>query len=634
MITSNSRQTGGMKTQRMFSWVALIVFALALTGCGGGSGTVSNDDPVAAECIPGDDSTAAECGTLFVGLTDGDGDFLSYSVNVMSLQLEKANGATIELLPASTRIDFAQYVNLTEFFTATMLPPGVYVAGSITLDYSDAEIVVEADGAAKDAVITDSDGNTLTETTLTIALSDREQLLITRGRPSLLTVDFDLDASHTVDVISTPAIATAEPFIVAEIDPVDSKDIRVRGPLVSVNEDGMFYTVALRPFYDRTGDFGEIQVQVTEETEFEVDEVPWTGTEGLRALAAAGTGTATVAQGTLNVAAREFTANIVLAGSSFPGQDTDAVKGNVIARNGNDIVVRGGTVILRDTRAFFRDDITVTVGPDTKVYKTTHDGMLDISAISVGQAVTIRGEVTANDELGIHMDATQGAVRMHVTHLSGLVNTVVAGQLDMELHAIDRRRVEVFDFTGTGPTRADDADPANYEVATGDLVVANQATGQPIVVFGFPSDFGAAPPDFEGRSLVDYSDVRSSLGVGWGTAGTIAPFLSMGEDGLVLINKNEDIDERHYIKQGPVLIDLTALESDTTIVPRESGRMLFTVKTTDSLQLYSEFSDFANALMLELDGATTARSMFARGQYDVDTNIFTAHKIFVYLLEP
>ncbi|MBT8077729.1 MAG: hypothetical protein KJO31_04095, partial [Gammaproteobacteria bacterium] len=230
MDYSNNRHPGGMKTPTLWSWVALTILMLAMAGCGGGGSSSvsgSNENPLAAECAPGDDSTAAECGTLFVGLTDADGDFLSYTVDVVSLELEKANGATIELLPNSTRLDFAQYVELTEFFTAAMVPPGVYVAGNITLDYSSAEVSVEADGAAKDAVVVDAAGNALEQSTLRIMLSDRDQLAITRGRPALLTVDFDLAASHVVDIDPLPAIATAEPFIVAEVDPVDEKDIRV-----------------------------------------------------------------------------------------------------------------------------------------------------------------------------------------------------------------------------------------------------------------------------------------------------------------------------------------------------------------------------------------------------------------------
>ena len=623
-----------VRSQSLMLWLTLVAITTLMAGCSGGSGTTSQT-PVAAACDPGDPATTAECGTLYVGLTDADGDFLTYSVNVVSLQLEKANGTVVETLPNNTRIDFAQYVELTEFVSAATVPPGTYVAGSITLDYSDAEVMVEENGVAKDATVVDELGAPLTRTTVRIMLSDREQLFIARGRASLLTVDFDLGASHAVNVVPTPAIATAEPFIVAEIDPVDEKDIRVRGPLVSVSEDEMTYTIALRPFHHRDGDFGRVGVHVTDTTEFEVDEVEYIGVEGLRALNAAGQGTPTVAHGSLNVAEREFTADVVLAGSSVPGIDRDAVKGNVIARSGNELVVRGGTVILTDaTRSFFRDDVTVTIGPDTKVFKRSHDGLLDINAISVGQRVTIRGDVTANDELGVHIDATAGAVRMHITHLSGVVKAVMPGQTDIELHAIDRRRASVFDFTGTGTSPDLDADPENYEVSTGDLMMSSLVEGRPVAAYGFPNEFGAAPPDFEGRTLIEFSDVRSALGVGWGVGGTTAPFLSMGDDGLVLNNQNPDIDQRHHIKQGPVLIDLTSLDADTTIVARESGRKLFALKTTDSLQLYADFSDFVNALTLELDGSTVARSMFARGHYDAATNVFTAYKIGIHLIEP
>ena len=630
----SSKRLSGVTPLALWTWIAIVAASLFLVGCGGSSGTTSSEPPVAAECNPDDPVTVAECGTLYVGLTDADGDFLSYSVNVVSLQLQKADGTTVETLPNNTRIDFAQYVNLTEFVSAASVPPGTYISGSITLDYSDAEVNVEQDGAAKEATVVDSEGTPLRQTTLKIMLADRDRLLITRGRPSLLTIDFDLGASHSVDILSTPAIATAEPFIVAEINPVDEKDIRVRGPLVSVHEDEMTYTVALRPFYDRIGDFGRVRVHVTDDTEFEVNEVQYLGMEGLRALSAAGQGTPTAAHGTLNVAEREFTADIVLGGSSVPGIDRDAVKGNVIARSGDELVVRGGTVILHDAmRSFFRDDITVSIGPDTKVFKRNRDGLLDINAISVGQRVTIRGDVTSDDESGLRMDATQGAVRMHITHLSGIVNSVMPGQTNIELHAIDRRRAGVFDFTGTGLSLDMDADPEDYEVATGNMIMRVLAEGRPVGVYGFPNEFGAAPPDFDGRTIIDFSDVRSALGVGWGAQGTAAPFLSMGPDGLLLDNRNPDIDQRHHIEQGPVLIDLTSLDSDTLIVPRETDRKLFVIKTRDSLQQYADFDDFVNALSLALN-TSVARSMYTRGRYDADTNVFTAFKIGVYLIEP
>jgi len=640
---------GSIKSQSFWTWVALTVIVLAIAGCGGSS-TTTNDAPIASQCIPGDPSTAAECGTLYVGLTDGDGDFLSYSVDVVSLTLEKADGTIIETMPGTTRINFSEYVDMTELMSVATMPPGVYVSGTITLDYSDAEIFVDAAGDAKAAVVVDAAGNALTQTSLKIILPDSDRLFIDKGRASFLSVDFDLDASHVVDIVPTPAIATAEPFIVAEVDPVDTKDFRVRGPLIEVNQAEMWYAIMVRPFLDRATDFGRMRVFVTADTECEVDEESFKGGECLRALNAAGQETATVASGTLHVGDRRFVANIVLAGSSVPGDHRDAAKGTIIGRVGNDFVLRNGTVILSDaaltdaSRAFYRNDITVTVGPDTIVYKTfvadralgIADRLLDISAISPGQFATVRGTVTTNDEFGVHIDATEGAVLLHVTKLTGIVNTIMPGQVDINLYSIGHVRAGAIDFACTGLCEPHtDADPGNYEVSTGNLpLMASDATGQPVAAWGFPNEFGAAPWDFEGRTIIDYSDVLSALGVGWGAEGTFEPFTMMDATGLLLNNQNPDIDQRHHIKQGPVLIDLTRLDSDTLITPRETGRKLFVVKTTDSLQLYADFDDFVMALADELNGVNTARSMYARGHYNSDTNVFTAYKIFVYILEP
>ena len=624
------------------SLAAIALVALVLGACSGGSSSATSGPDPLASCDPADAATLAECGTVMVSFTDADGDFLNYTVDVLSLTLETANGRVVETLPRETRINFTDYVDLTELVTVATVPPATYVAGTISLDYSDAEVFVALGDSAKEAVVTDTAGAPLQQAQLRIRLSDRDQLTVRRGMPSLLQLDFDLAASHMVDIVPTPATAAAEPFIVAEVTPVDEKTTRVRGPLLEVDETTGVYVVALRPFHHRDGEFGRMAVQTTDDTEFEVNGDAFFGADGLRALAAAGPGTPTVAGGTLSVADREFTAGIVLAGSSVPGAGRDAVVGNVIARDGNILTVRGATIIPHDRRAHFHDDVLVQVGPDTKVFKDgDRESDLDNGAISIGQRVTIRGSgpdampaVTDASSPQILFDATAGAVRMHVTHLSGIVNSVVSGQVDIALQAIDRRRTSIFDFTGTGMTPDLDADPANYEVATGNLALANISAGNPIAVRGFPEAFGTAAPDFTGRTVIDFTDVRSALGVGWGPDGTTAPFLRMGADGLVLDNQNPAIDLRHYIKQGTVLIDLQSLDSDTTIVPPETGRTLYVIKTADSLRQYSDFAEFVDDLAASLGEANSARSMFARGHYDADSNVFTAFKLGVYLLEP
>ena len=621
---------------------AAVLVALVLGACGGGASTATSGPEALGSCDPADAGTVGDCGSVIVSFTDADGDFLNYTVDVLSLTLETANGRVVETLPRETRINFTDYVDLTELVTVATVPPATYVAGTIRFDYTDAEVFVAAGDGSKEAVVTDQDGTPLAQAELRIRLSNRDQLTVRRGLASLLQLDFDLAASHVVDIEPTPATAAAEPFVVAEVTPVDEKETRVRGPLLEVDEAAGQYTVALRPFHHRDGNFGRMAVQTNDDTEFEINGESLFGADGLRALAAAGRGTPTVAGGTLDVAARQFTAAIVLAGSSVPGAGHDAVVGNVIARDGDILTVRGATIIPHDRRAHFHDDVLVQVGPDTKVFKDGHR-LADpgIDAISIGQRVTIRGSgpdampaVTDANSPQILFDATAGAVRMHVTQLSGTVNTVMPGQVDIALQAIDRRRAGIFDFSGTGVSPDLDADPGNYEIATGNLTLTEFSAGKPIAVRGFPETFGVAPPDFSGRTVIDFTEVRSALGIGWGADGTTAPFLRMGADGLVLDNQNPAIDVRHYIRQGTVLIDLTALESGTTIVPPESGRTLYVIKTSDSLRQYSDFAEFADDLLASLDGVTSTRSMFARGQYDAGSNVFTAFKLGVYLLEP
>ncbi len=608
----------------------LAPFLLALAGCGGSGGGSASTGDASPGCVPGEPATADECGIVYVAMTDADGDFVSYTVDVVSLSLEKASGAVVETLPGEARLDFADYVELTELVSAANVPPGTYVAGTITIDYGDAEIFVESAGEAVAATAADAGGNPLERSELRIELAERDRLVVRRGVPSLLTVDFDLEASHTVDLLPTPAEVTVEPFIVAEIEPVDEKEIRVRGPLVSVYADAGRYTIDLRPFHLRDGDFGEVPVLVSGDTEYEVDGEAFDGAEGLRALESAGAGTATAAFGTLDTSAREFTAARVLAGSSVPGIDTDAVQGHVIARSGDAITVLGATVIPTAREAYFRDRVRITVGPDTKVFRNgAPEEALDIGDISVGQKVTVRGTVTAdNGGDGLAMDATEGAVRLAVTRLAGTVNEVVTGQVDLDLATIGGRPIRLFDFVGTGTGPDSDADPADYEIATGALPLgADLLPGTAARAFGFPAAFGFAPPDFEARTVVDLGGLRAKLAIGWGAEGATAPFTVIGPDTLVPDTAILGEDQRHYIRIGPRFVDILDIEGGISIVPAEEGRTLYSIRTGDRIALYRDFAEFADALARALDGASVARGLHAHGRFDSAAGEFVASKI-------
>ena len=88
---------------------------------------------------------------------------------------------------------------LPELAIAAYVPPAVYVAGSISLDYQDSEIFVEFGDGSKKAIVTDSAGAELQQTDLKIVLSNRDQLAVTKRRAHFLQLDFDLEASPDVN---------------------------------------------------------------------------------------------------------------------------------------------------------------------------------------------------------------------------------------------------------------------------------------------------------------------------------------------------------------------------------------------------------------------------------------------------
>ncbi|HEY7377343.1 MAG TPA: DUF4382 domain-containing protein [Steroidobacteraceae bacterium] len=606
---------------------ALLALALVLGGCGGGGGMNSGGTttPPAQGC------GASDCGPLLVAITDADGDFLSYSVDVQSLTLKKADGSVVQTLPVTTRVDFAQLVDLTEFVTAATIPNGTYVQGTLRLDYTNAEVTVEVNGEPRAAKVVDQNGQPLGVVDVDIMLDNRNHVVITPGRPALLQLDFDLAASHTVDITTDPVTATAQPFVVASLEPVDQKELRVRGPLVSVDSAGNSYTVDVRPFDLRDARLGQFTVHTTSTTAFEVDGQTFTGEAGLDALAQDGVGTATVAFGTLDVPNRSFTAERVRAGTSVAGSQFDVLAGNVTARNGDTLTVRGGTMIRRSgSVTFIRDDITLIVGPDTKVIRDGEMGNAPgAEAISVGQRIRAFGTAT-NNGTQVTLDAQQGRVRLETTRLLGTVISTSPGNLALDLDSIDGRRVSIFDFTGTGSAPDTNADPTNYEVTTGNLDLSRLTDGSPARVFGLVTPFGAAPPDFTGRTLVDFQDVTALLGIGWGLTGTAAPFLSMDAQSIVIDNANANLGPRHFIAIGPRLIDIETLPTAPTIKPVD-GNGLYAIGQPRRVEVFSDFAEFTARLSEKLAAGSKALAMNASGSFDAATSTLSARHVNVIL---
>ena len=572
-------------------------------------------------------SSTDEEGVVDIGLTDAAGDFLSYAVDVTSLTLTKADGTAVQTLPQRTRIDFSQLVDLTEFVTGATIPSGNYVSATLQLDYSGADIEVDNGTGSPVKVppanIRDNRGNPVTTMSMTVKLDNARQLVIAPLVPSLLDLDFNLAASNLVDM-STPAspVVTVNPLLVADVNPDGPKPHRIRGPLDSVDPQAGSFTLILRPFNLLQGDHGRLTFLTDNNTIFEIDRTSYAGSAGLTALAAKPRLTATVAIGTLDLAARRFTATEVLAGSSVPFGTSDALTGNVIARSGNVLTVKGAELVRSSGTLIFGDTVAVTVGSGTKVVGQGA-GMVGVplgfNSISVGQRVTVLGTLTGPAA----MDATAGLARLLVTQVNGTVNGVAGSTVAMTLARIDGRPIGLFNFTGTGTAPGTDANPNSYQVAAGALSLAGISTGTPLRVRGFVQPFGqaTASDDFHAITLIDTSNAPATLVVGWPLL-EATPFSSYATGGMTVNLTGAGL--LHDIFRGGVDTQLSV--SDAPIVnAADPARGLFVIGIDGTVQVYTQLSAYQTALQADLAAGRKARGFVAFGGPYVDaTKTLTA----------
>jgi len=574
-----------------------------------------------------------EPGVVAIGLTDTPGDFLSYTVDVTSLTLTKADGTFVQTLPQRTRVDFAQIVDLTEFMTGATIPAGSYVSATLNVDYTNADIQVD-DGngvpvPVAPANIHDSQG--VQVTTMTVKLDNARQLVIAPLRPSLLDLDFNLAASNFVDMSGINPLVTVNPLLVADVNPDAPKPHRIRGPLDRVDMQAGSFTLILRPFNLLQGDHGRVAFLTDSNTTYEIDQTSFRGSAGLSALAAKPQLTATVAVGTLDLTSRRFIATEVLAGTSVPFGTSDALTGNVISRSsGTTFVVKGAELVRSNGALIFRDTVTVTVASGTtKVIKQGTTGTFATGDISVGQRVTVLGTLTNTTVGSTTMDARSGLVRLLVTQLNGSVNSVVGNAVAMTLSRIDGRPIGLFNFAGTGTT-GNDANPNSYQVATGTLDLSGIGVGTPLKVRGFVRPFGqaTATDDFDAITLIDVTNAPATLVVGWPSL-EAAPFSNPTANGMTVNLTNAGL--LHDIFRGGV--DTRLSLSDAPIVNAANPvRGLFVIGDNGTVTVYTRLSAYQAALQADLAAGRKARSFVASGGTYLDAaKMLTANAMAVAL---
>jgi hypothetical protein len=357
--------------------------------------------------------------------------FLAYRVGLVSIQLQTSSGRTAsQALPSSTTVDLTQFINLSEVLGVAGVTSANYTQAVVTLDYSSANIVYD-DGSLDGVALKPlgPSGQALGLVTVTLDLDPSNDLTIVRGSAGRLSLAFNLAASNIVNL--TAKTVTVTPMIAASASPLDTKVVRIRGPVSAITQattsgattTGSFST-GIVPFDFGTAGAGSLLITPSTVTTYEINGVPSIGAAGLTNLAALSSGAMAISFGTLTTSTDSggtgtgtttttcadgstpttstsgvvtcadgstpttttsdaddtavsttgsttsvsFAATQVLAGSSAQGSGFDRISGIVSARSGNTLTVEDGTLLSTEgTNSFIPGTATITIGPNTQV---------------------------------------------------------------------------------------------------------------------------------------------------------------------------------------------------------------------------------------------------------------------------
>jgi hypothetical protein len=609
-------------------------------------------------------------GVAWTTLTTADdaGPFSSYVVTVDSVVLVGKIDGAVSALAVPETVDLTKLTNLSELWATASLPVDTFTQAIITMDYTNAQISVMVNGAPVKATVVDPSGAVPTTVAVTVNFDTSNQLTLlptfATSNALRLAVGVDLSASNKVNFTTSPPTVTVKPFMSVSTTASDNKLIRVRGPLINSSVNAGTYTVVVRPFFDEVNSLGTMTLFNDANTVYTLGGVTYVGNSGLTQLSQTSAGSTITAAFTTfepmptpaaGVSAGIFHPVYVVAGGTLEDFFTYGLEGDVIARSGNVLTVRGGTLFanLQQIVQYENIDSQVTIGPATQV---TADGVatlgpLNFNSISVGQHITARGlyslsaaGVTMLDSTGSSADT--GSIRIQSTELFGSLTSSASGSLALNLQAIENWPAGIYNFAGNGVSAAQDPTAANYLVNTGALTLPTAAAGDPLWVDGFTSPFGTAPPDFIAEAVNAESTVPASLVVAWTGTGTAAPFATLTSTALTIDLANAAFGSGS-LRIGAESIDIKTLSATPTVVPAvaqpaSNGLPLFspvfsvgpgaiTTSATAAIQSFNGFAAFVTQLTTTFATPTPATQLVARGFYTRSSNTFTASSIDVVL---
>lgn len=599
-------------------------------------------------------------GIGWVTLTTEGNNYTSYLVNVESVALVGKNVGTVTAVALPETVDFTKLTNVAELWEGASIPNDTYTQAIVTLDYTNANISVLIDGKPVKATVTDPTGATPTTISVTVNLDPNNSLVIvptyatTAAVPLALDFDMTLSSTLTVNAAKGTANVVVAPYFTVATNSMNQKPIRIRGPLVNTDVTLGTYSIFVRPFFDEVNSAGTLSLFADANTIFTLDGSVYSGSStGVPAMSQASTGsTMTMSLTTFKptktpaATAGIFTPIYVVAGSTLEDFYTQGIEGEVIARSGDTLTVRGSTYVnnAAETVIFQESpDNIVKVGPLTQV---TRDGVastsgLNYNSIAVGQHIIARGQVTAVSSAGqITLDSSAatatntGSVRLMNTELYGSLLSTGSGTLSMNVAFFNQYPASVYNFAGNGTTAPV---PSDFLVNTGALPLGVTTPGDPLLIDGYVSPFGSAPPDFEAVTAPAESAAPARLNVYWTGTGTSKPFATLNGSGFVLDLNNASLQSAYiYIGQESLDLKFQAPNMQILAMPPPANNTglpavflpLFSIGSTlKNVSVYNTWGTLEALLAGSTLTTTPLVRLDARGTYDRATNTFTAETI-------
>jgi hypothetical protein len=635
-------------------------------------------------------------GVGWITLGDESGDYAAYIVTIDSITLTRDDGALVTAVGTPELVDLVQLRDVSELWSSGAIPIGTYVSATITLDYTNAFIAVLVNGEALQATVLDYTTH-LTPTTYAVTVSFDPQHLpsftptYASSSAQLISLDMDMAASGAVSLDTTPPTVYVRPFMTIGSLPPDTKLIRVRGPLINSSTDVSTYTVYVRPFYDEANNVGTVSLFSQPSTVYTINGNTYVGESGLAALSQLSAGITMTAGYTtfqpdynpLNGAsAGRFNLAYVIGGSTLEDVYTEGLSGDVVARSGNTLTLRGSTLFLNtaDTFSYSVRETEVLLGSGTIVTADNNSRLtgLQPSDIAVGQRIVARGLYSLTSDQTVVLDATgtsstnTGSVRLLPAEIYGSLTSSAAGSLVMDVQSINNWPEYDFNFAGNGASAGQTPDPHAFNVSTPQLTLpAGTVAGDLLWVSGYSTPFGSAPPDAQAFALNNEASVQVAgaqlaggapttpgngacgrgsqvcnpalLQVIWSPPGTELPFESVSGSSFVIDLANAELSTA-VIRIGPESIDVRSLPASPLVVPTSlSVTEIFAprfawgnpvtstttpaVTATTVLKASGNFDVFVEGVLGSINASNAALQMTASGIYDRTTNTFTATSI-------